>query len=91
MKMDQFFLHAVIRNIVGRKHQIKNYDITVQIFDERAARDPRKIRVHGITQDIDQELLTYYFENPRQGGGEIENLQKLSSSAVITFAKEDGN
>ena len=81
----------MIKNIVEIKHQIKNRDITVQIFDERAARDPRKIRVHGITKDIDEDLLTYYFENRRQGGGEIENLQKMSSSAVITFVKEDGN
>ena len=89
--MNQLFLHAVIKNIVEIKHQIKNRDITVQIFDERAARDPRKIRVHGITKEIDEELLRYYFESPRQGGGAIENFQKISSSAVMSFAKEDGN
>ena len=53
---------------------------------------PSCIRVQNIdTNRYDAELITYYFESPRSGGGKVQDVQLLGNGeAVVTFEDPTG-
>ncbi|XP_041354986.1 protein mono-ADP-ribosyltransferase PARP10-like isoform X2 [Gigantopelta aegis] len=62
-------------------------------MDERVTRGeddtdkkPKTVEVRGFKQDLSDDTLQLYFENPRRGGGEILQFQRHHGSAHITFA-----
>ena len=53
--------------------------------------EQRTIWVEKLPDDIDQELLEMYFENPKSGGGEIERISmEKEGSAMIIFKEKEG-
>lgn len=51
----------------------------------------RTLEVLNLPPEVDQELLTLYFENRRRsGGGPLVSVEKLGDRAVVVFEEAEG-
>ncbi|XP_002942644.2 protein mono-ADP-ribosyltransferase PARP14 [Xenopus tropicalis] len=66
-----------------RNHRVKKQKkLTVKVLEET-----KSIRVENLPPDMSDDLLEIYFENPRYGGGEVQEVELIpeENTAIITF------
>lgn len=53
--------------------------------------EERTLEVLNLPPEVDQELLTLYFENKRRsGGGPLVSVEKMGDRAVVVFEETEG-
>jgi len=65
-----------------------NFILHVMLFHVRMVDSPeeRSLEVLDIPDDMDDDLLTLYFENKRRsGGGNLVSLERCGNQALIVF------
>lgn len=79
----------VVTLYVPRPPSPRSVDSTVQ-----STQGPqRTVEVHGLDSEVDEDMLTMFFENKRRsGGGEIEEveLNPVLGVAYLTYVKAQG-
>lgn len=66
---------------------MKRFKITARLLEVT-----RSIKVENIPDNISTDYLTVYFENKRNGGGSVSDIQLFpeENSAIITFCDHKG-
>ncbi|NWS30299.1 PAR14 polymerase, partial [Polioptila caerulea] len=68
--------------------RVKEYKMTARLLEST-----QTIKAENLPDSISTDFLTVYFENPRNGGGPVSDVQLFpeENSAIITFCGHKGN
>lgn len=74
---------------------LKNKKITVKPVSaeqQEAKTEVKTVEIRGLNTEEDTEMSILYFENPRKGGGDIENSNWDDKEKIlyITFQEPEG-
>lgn len=99
-------LFTVVTNVVNKEHSILSCKLTitemirksppitpVEDISLKETTEELSVKVRGLDKNINETMLTLYFENERRsGGGELKkvNFNPKVGRAVLTFKHADG-
>ncbi|KFW80219.1 Poly [ADP-ribose] polymerase 14, partial [Manacus vitellinus] len=73
---------------VNQNHRAKQQNITARCLELT-----KSIRAENIPPNTSSDYITIYFENKRNGGAQVTDVQQLpdEDAAIITFSDHKGN
>lgn len=74
-----------IADFIGKfsdNQKVKQHKITARSLEET-----RSVRVEGISSNTPEDMVTYYFESTKNGGGSVQDVEMLSDerATLVTF------